>query len=221
MPVKRWLPCTADSMCLSPDSELSTTKRQLSRALHEVEELKHTHERHALEAASSQSELQARLKEYATRMENLERQRASLFGKCREAEERDQSRRDEVDKMRTEMQTQVRTLRQQLATVKDQHAELGASYRDLEHSSKQDAAAAASQAARVSAVEQELELARQEIERKATELNEERERRRTAETELERASTNQADAANAEVVKEELHRALPTVFGSRSRVSPY
>ena len=162
-----------------------------------------------MESTTNTSALQAQIKEYATRIERLERHRALLMGKEREAEEKEKARRAEEDGGRAEMQAQARALRQELSALRDQYAELGASYRDLEHSSKQAISSSESQSARVAAVERELELARRDAAERAAELNEEREQSRAVEAELERAKAHGADAANAEVVREELHRQSP------------
>lgn len=193
------------------DSELSTAKRQLSRALHEIEELKHTNERQTMESTTATNALQAQIKEYVVRMERLERHRAQLLAKDREAEEKEKMRRSEEDGGRAEIQAQARALRQELSTLRDQHAELGAKYRDLEHSSRQAITSAESQSARVAAVERELELARRGAAERATELSEEREKRRALEMELDREKAHRADAANADVVREELHRELSSL----------
>lgn len=159
-----------------------------------------------MESTTETNALQTQVKEYVARVERLERHRALLMGKEREAEEKEKARRAEEDNGRAEMQAQARALRQELSTLRDQHARLNASHRDLEHSSSQAIASAESQSARVAAVERQLELEREETAARVAELNEEREKRRGLEMELEREKAHRADAANVDVVKEELHR---------------
>lgn len=160
-----------------------------------------------MEHAAATATLQAQLKEAASRIERLERHRALLVGKEREAEEREKERRVELDKLRLQAQEETRGMREELLSLRDQHAELGAAYRDLKHASKQVTLSVESQAAEVSALHQELEQERRVSHQRLEDMQRERERRQVAEAELERERAQTADTANVEIIKEELHRA--------------
>ncbi|KAL8280734.1 hypothetical protein RQP46_006738 [Phenoliferia psychrophenolica] len=144
---------------LSPDVDLTSAKRQLSTTMHELSELRHTHERHLLESSSNAATLQSQLDDTLQRLERLERQRALLVAKERDADEREKRGRAEADAARSEQQVQLRKARSEANALREE--------------------------------KEELERA---------------ERRARCEAELERSRQSQTDVANAEVVKEELHR---------------
>lgn len=188
------------------DSELSLVKRQLAKALHNNEEIKHTYERQLLEASSYQTALQAQIKDYASKTERLEGHRALLTGKAREQEEREKELRTESERNKLELQAQTRTLRQELSLLKNSHSDLLSRYKDLSHNSKQGAVLNKTSEERIAGLEEEIEIAREERAESEARWSEERERRRSAESELEKLKMEQKNAANAEVIIGEMHR---------------
>lgn len=205
--------CTIESrtvqtiQCILIDSEiLSTTKRQLARVQHELEELRHSNERQLLEANSAQHALQNQVTEYALRVERLEKSRAILVGKEKESEEREKERKIDSDKFKADMQSQNRSLRQELSEFKDKFTTLSSTHRDLQHSSGQTTASSRSEAERADRLEEELCIVREEKAESEAQLLEARERTRIAEVETEKAKALSKDTSSADVIREELRR---------------
>ena len=140
------------------------------------------------------------------RAERLERQRSLLVAKERDSEEREQRARAEADETKAEQQAQLRKARGELSALRAEHAEVKATLRELQHERELREGTDKAEKTRAKRVEDELDQATQELRDRAVELAEEHERRGQLETELERARASQSDVANAEVVKDELHR---------------
>ncbi|GEM07952.1 mitotic checkpoint family protein [Rhodotorula toruloides] len=192
-------------------SEAASLKRQLARALSQVEEFKHAAERQKLEAAMAADKAQAQVNEYSARIEKLERHRAILLGKEREAAERDQRRKEDEDGAKEKLEQEVRSLLSQLDLLKDEHIDLQESFTDLEHSANQAVAQANHHQARTIALQQELELVRQESEERLRSATEEKKQRLALEAELEREKMRAKDSGDSAVIREELHRQVSTL----------
>ncbi|BGP08876.1 coiled-coil domain-containing protein mad1 [Rhodotorula toruloides] len=201
-------PSAAD---LQQESETASLKRQLARALSQVEEFKHAAERQKLEAAMAADKAQSQMNEYSARIEKLERHRAILLGKEREAAEREQRRKEDEDGAKEKLEKEVRSLRSQLDTLKDEHIDLQESFTDLEHSANQAIAQANHHQARTTALQQELELVRQESEEHLRSATEEKKQRLALEAELERERLRAKDSGDSAVIREELHRQVSTL----------
>ncbi|KAJ8293420.1 Spindle assembly checkpoint component MAD1 [Rhodotorula toruloides] len=201
-------PSAAD---LQQESETASLKRQLARALSQVEEFKHAAERQKLEAAMAADKAQSQMNEYSARIEKLERHRAILLGKEREAAEREQRRKEDEDGAKEKLEKEVRSLRSQLDTLKDEHIDLQESFTDLEHSANQAIAQANHHQARTTALQQELELVRQESEERLRSATEEKKQRLALEAELERERLRAKDSGDSAVIREELHRQVSTL----------
>ncbi|GAA6032507.1 hypothetical protein JCM8097_004791 [Rhodosporidiobolus ruineniae] len=201
-------PSAAD---LQQESEASSLKRQLARALSQVEEYKHLAERQKLETDLASEKAQAQLSDYAARVDKLERQRAVLLGKEREAAERDQHRSKEDDKARAELEAETRKLRDQLGQLKDYQADLQADFEDLQHSAAQANEAANAERGRTAALQAELDRLRTELEESMKATGDERKRRVMLEGELEREKLQARDTGDAEIIREELHRQVTTL----------
>ncbi|BGP25384.1 coiled-coil domain-containing protein mad1 [Rhodotorula toruloides] len=201
-------PSAAD---LQQESEAASLKRQLARALSQVEEFKHAAERQKLEAAMAADKAQAQVNEYSARIEKLERHRAILLGKEREAAERDQRRKEDEDGAKEKLEQEVRSLLSQLDLLKDEHIDLQESFTDLEHSANQAVAQANHHQARTIALQQELELVRQESEERLRSATEEKKQRLALEAELEREKMRAKDSGDSAVIREELHRQVSTL----------
>ncbi|BGP16988.1 coiled-coil domain-containing protein mad1 [Rhodosporidiobolus nylandii] len=201
-------PSAAD---LQQESEAASLKRQLARALSQVEEFKHAVERQKLESSLSAEKTQAQLSDYAARVDKLERQRAVLLGKEREASEREQHRVDEGEKARQALEAEVKKLRTQTSQMRDQQVDLQASFEDLQHSAAQANETANAERARAVAVQAELDRVRKEVEGSLRAAGEERNRRIAVEGALERQKMQARDTGDAEIIREELHRQVSTL----------
>ncbi|GAA5901369.1 hypothetical protein JCM6882_007758 [Rhodosporidiobolus microsporus] len=201
-------PSAAD---LQQESETASLKRQLARALGQIEDYKHTAERQKLESSALAEKTQTQLSDYAARVDKLERQRAILLGKEREASEREQHRANEEDSARVELEKENRKLRAQLSAVKDETADLQADFEDLQHSATQANEAANAERGRAGALQGELERVRTELEQSLQATGDERKRRVAVEAELEREKLAARDSADAEIIREELHRQVTTL----------
>ncbi|BGP00260.1 hypothetical protein RTG_01943 [Rhodotorula toruloides ATCC 204091] len=201
-------PSAAD---LQQESETASLKRQLARALSQVEEFKHAAERQKLEAAMAADKAQSQMNEYSARIEKLERHRAILLGKEREAAEREERRKEDEDGAKEKLEKEVRSLRSQLDSLKDEHIDLQESFTDLEHSANQAVAQANHHQARTTALQQELELVRQESEDRLRTVTEEKKKRVALEAELEQEKLRAKDPGDSAVIREELHRQVSTL----------
>ncbi|GAA5960483.1 hypothetical protein JCM3765_003651 [Sporobolomyces pararoseus] len=191
---------------LNQESEASSLKRQLARALREVEELKHSAERSKLESNLAAEKAQAQLNESASRIEKLERHRAVLLAKEREASEREQARVGEIDDGKSALENELRTVKQQLSTLQEQHIDLEEGFKDLEHAAKQAMNEANSEKQASRALREELDLTRQEVDQKIQEALNEKRKRLTIEAELEQEKLRGKESAGTELIREELHR---------------
>ncbi|GAA5867035.1 hypothetical protein JCM8547_008417 [Rhodosporidiobolus lusitaniae] len=201
-------PSAAD---LQQESETSSLKRQLARALSQAEEYKHAAERQKLESDLAAEKAQAQLTEYAARVDKLERSRAILIGKEREASEREQHRLNEGDKARTDLEAEVRKLRAEVGTLKDEQVDLRESFEDLQHSATQANEAANAERARTGALQAELERLAGELDESLKATSEERQRRIAVEADLEREKLQARDSGDAAIIREELHRQVTTL----------
>ncbi|BGO92193.1 hypothetical protein NBRC10512_000924 [Rhodotorula toruloides] len=201
-------PSAAD---LQQESETASLKRQLARALSQVEEFKHAAERQKLESAMAADKAQSQMNEYSARIEKLERHRAILLGKEREAAEREQRRKEDENGAKEKLEKEVRSLRSQLDSLKDEHIDLQESFTDLEHSANQAVAQANHHQARTTALQQELELVRQESEERLHSVTEEKKQRLALEAELEGEKMRAKDSGDSAVIREELHRQVSTL----------
>ncbi|CEQ41957.1 SPOSA6832_03736 [Sporobolomyces salmonicolor] len=193
------------------ESEASSLKRQLARALREVEELKHTAERQKLESSLAAEKQQAQLDESAARIDKLERHRSVLLARERETAEREHARQSEADGGRAALEREVRTLRQQLAAAKDEHIDLQASFTDLEHSANQANASANMHKAAAKALQDEVDKLGGELEASVQETVKEQKRRIAIEAELEQEKLRKRESPDAELIREELHRQVTTL----------
>ncbi|GAA5929465.1 uncharacterized protein JCM15063_004157 [Sporobolomyces koalae] len=191
---------------LHQDSEASSLKRQLARALREIEELKHQSERHKLEANLVADKAQTQLSESTARIEKLERHRAVLMAKERETLEREQAKVGEIDQGTAILEKDLKTVKHQLSTLQEQHIDLEAAYKDLEHAARQAVHEAKAEKASNRAFRDELEATRQEVETRTQEILEERRRRVAIEAELEQEKLRGKESASTDLIREELHR---------------
>ncbi|GAA5975325.1 hypothetical protein JCM11641_005938 [Rhodosporidiobolus odoratus] len=196
---------------LQQESETSSLKRQLARALSQVEEYKHASERQKLESSLAAEKAQSQLDEYASRVDKLERHRAVLLGKEREASEREQHRVEEAEKARQESEMEAKTLRLQLSGLKDEQTDMQASFEDLQHSATQANEAANAERARTVAMQAELERLRGEVEDSMRATAEERKKRARVEGELEREKSQARASGDAEIIRDELRRQVTTL----------
>jgi len=191
------------------ESETSSLKRQLARALREVEELKHTSERHKLETNLAAEKAQSQLTESAARIEKLERHRAVLMAKEREASEREQSRIGEIDDGKSALERELRTVKQQLSTLQEQHIDLEEGFKDLEHAARQAMNEANVEKEASTALRGELETTRREVDEKTQEALNEKRKRLAIEAELEQEKLKGRESSGSELIREELHRKSP------------
>ncbi|GAA5988157.1 hypothetical protein JCM10908_002087 [Rhodotorula pacifica] len=196
---------------LHQESEASSLKRQLARALAQVEEYKHVAERSKLEAGIAAEKAHAQLEDSASRIDKLERHRAVLLAKEREASERADRKKQDEDGEKAKLEKQARDLRAQLDQLQDDHADLQASFADLEHSARQAVAQANSHQQRTAGLQQEVEHLRADTEQQRGELSRERERRISLESELEQEKLKARSAGDAGIIREELHRQVTTL----------
>lgn len=196
---------------LQQETETSSLKRQLARALAQVEEYKHVSERTKLEAAIAADKAQAQLDESASRIDLLERHRAVLLAKEREASERADRKKQDEDSEKAKFEKQARDLRQRLDQLQDEHADLQASFADLEHSASQAIAQANSHQQRTAGLQQEIDHLRSEAEQHRQQASQERQRRISVETELEQEKLKARSAGDSAIIREELHRQVSTL----------
>ncbi|GAA5871712.1 hypothetical protein JCM16303_000840 [Sporobolomyces ruberrimus] len=191
---------------LNQESEASSLKRQLARALREVEELKHASERSKLESNLAFEKAQAQLLDSASRIEKLERHRAVLIAKERERTEREQSRIGEIDDGKSLLEEELRTVKKQLSTLQEQHIDLEEGFKDLEHAAKKAVRDANSEKQASKALREELDVTREEVDNKIKEALDEKRKRLTIEAELEQEKLRGKESAGTELIREELHR---------------
>ncbi|GAA6009294.1 hypothetical protein JCM10207_004339 [Rhodosporidiobolus poonsookiae] len=201
-------PSAAD---LQQESETSSLKRQLARALAQVEDYRHLAEREKAKADLAAAETRKQVDAYAARVDTLERHRAVLMGKEREAVEREQHRVDEGKAAREVLEKQVRELRARLGEVQDEQSDLQAAFEDLQHSASQANESANAQRQRAAAAQAELERVRGEMEESLRAAAEERKKRVQVEAELERERMAAKDSGDAEIIREELSRQVTTL----------
>ncbi|GAA5868651.1 hypothetical protein JCM3774_003613 [Rhodotorula dairenensis] len=196
---------------LQQETESSSLKRQLARALAQVEEYKHIAERTKLEASIAAEKSQAQLDESASRIDKLERHRAVLLAKEREDSERADRKKHDEDGEKTKLGKQVRELRAQLDQLQDEHADLQASFADLEHSASQAVAQANSHQQRTAGLQQEIEHLRSEVEHQRQSAAQEYKRRIAVETEIEQEKLKARSGGDSAIIRDELHRQVTTL----------
>lgn len=200
----------ANTTALIPtDTETSSLKRQLARALAQVEEYKHVAERTKLEASIAAEKSQAQLDESASRIDKLERQRAVLLAKEREDSERANRKKEDEDGEKTKLEKTARELRAQLVQLQDEHADLQASFADLEHSASQAVAQANSHRQRTAGLQDEIDHLRSEVEHQRQSAAQEHTRRIAVETELEQEKMKARSGGDSAIIRDELHREFP------------
>ncbi|GAA6005728.1 hypothetical protein JCM11491_003987 [Sporobolomyces phaffii] len=191
---------------LNQDTEASSLKRQLARAVREVEELKHCAEIRKLESDLAAEKAQAQLDEATARIEKLERHLLVLLAKDREASERESARAGEIDDGKSALEHELRTVKRQLSTLQEQHIDLEEGFKDLEHAAKQAMTEANSEKEASAALRRELDTTRREVDDKIQEALSEKRRRLTIEGELEQEKLRGKESAGTELIREELHR---------------
>ena len=189
------------------ESETASLKRQLARALAQAEEYKHSSSRTALEASTAADKAATQLAEYAARVDQLERHRAVLLAKEREAAERAQARESGESDDKTRLEAEVRALRAEVGQLKDDNADLQESFTDLEHAATQAVAKANDRQKRAELLEAEMLRLRNEADQYLEAASSEKKRRVAVETELERERSRAKESDDAHVIREELHRA--------------
>ena len=189
------------------ESETASLKRQLARALAQAEEYKHSSSRTALEASTAADKAATQLAEYAARVDQLERHRAVLLAKEREAAERAQARESGESDDKTRLEAEVRALRAEVGQLKDDNADLQESFTDLEHAATQAVAKANDRQKRAELLEAEMLRLRNEADQYLEAASSEKKRRVAVEAELERERSRAKESDDAHVIREELHRA--------------
>ena len=189
------------------DSELSALKRQVARATAEADELRVQKEKLRVDAAARERALEAEVKEQATRIERLERDRRTLLAKERETTERDSAAVKALEQARADDGAQLKALRGELASLKDEHASLSSSHRELKHTASQAIEAGRSYEAQVRALKDELDRERETRHESEAQLAEVKDLKLAAEIQVEKLQSELRDSSTVDVVKEELHRA--------------
>ncbi|POY71151.1 hypothetical protein BMF94_5908 [Rhodotorula taiwanensis] len=193
------------------ESETSSLKRQLARALGQIDEYKHVAERTKLEANIAAEKAQAQLDEAAARIDKLEWHRTVLLAKEREATERAERKKQDEDDGKVKLEQESRDLRAQLDQLQDAHADLQASFADLQHEANQAVAKANSRQQRNSALQQEVDLLRGESEAYRAALTEEKQRCVGLEAALEQEKLKSHSSNDSAIIREELHRQVSTL----------
>ncbi|GAA5848212.1 hypothetical protein JCM9279_000980 [Rhodotorula babjevae] len=196
---------------LQQESETASLKRQLARALAQAEEYKHASSRTALEASTAADKAAAQLAEYAARVDQLERHRAVLLAKEREAAERAHARDADEGDDKSRLEGEVRALRAEIGQLKDDHADLQESFTDLEHAATQAVAKANDRQKRAELLEAEMLRLRTEADQYLEAASSEKKRRVAVETELERERARAKESDDSHVIREELHRQVTTL----------
>lgn len=188
------------------ESETSSLKRQLARALGQVEEYKHAAERTTLEANIAAEKAQAQLDEAAARIDKLERHRTVLLAKEREAAERAEKARQDEDDGKAKLEQQNRELRTHLDQLQEEHSDLEASYADLEHAAKQAVTRANDQQQQNTSLRQEVGELQAEVSSYRQELTREKQRVIALEAALEQEKLRSHSMADSSIIREELSR---------------
>ncbi|GAA6062156.1 hypothetical protein JCM10212_002368 [Sporobolomyces blumeae] len=196
---------------LQQESEASSLKRQLARALRDNEELRHAAERQTLESNLAAEKAQTQLEESAVRIEKLERHRAVLMAKEREALEREEANKGQVDEAKVAVEQELRKVKGQFEALQEEHIGLEESFKDLEHAANQAIAEANRFKGSNRALEEELARTRRELEDKVQEVLTEKRDKVRLEAELEQEKTKGRDSAATDLVREELHRQVTTL----------
>ncbi|GJN91229.1 hypothetical protein Rhopal_004247-T1 [Rhodotorula paludigena] len=194
-----------------PKSETASLKRQLARALAQAEEYKHASERTKLEASLAADKSAAQLSEQTARIDQLERQRAVLLAKEREAAEREQGQHADDAGARAQLEGEVRDLRAELAELKDDYADLQSSFTDLEHAATQAVAQANDRQARNKVLLQEVEHLRIESDEYLRRATDEKKQRVALEASLEQEKLRAKESDDAAIIRDELHRQVTTL----------
>ncbi|KAI5475139.1 hypothetical protein MNV49_001883 [Pseudohyphozyma bogoriensis] len=188
------------------DTELSSTKRALSRALHDLEEQKHELSRQQLEHDASRNALNAQLQDALSKVEKLERQRGMLMAKEKEVEERVKSVEGDAERKIEDVKRSLGGLRGELEEAKGENVDLRTRVRELEHEVGKEKAKAGSEAEAVEALEAELERLSEEAGERRKELEREREARLGAEAKLGEVRQDEGERETVKIVREELTR---------------
>ncbi|GAA5890523.1 hypothetical protein JCM8208_004901 [Rhodotorula glutinis] len=196
---------------LQQESETASLKRQLARALAQAEEYKHASSRTALEASTAADKAAAQLAEYAARVDQLERHRAVLLAKEREAAERAQARESGESDDKGRLEGEVRALRAEVGQLKDDNADLQEAFTDLEHAATQAVAKANDRQKRAELLEAEMLRLRNEADQYLEAASGEKKRRVAVEAELERERSRAKESDDSHVIREELHRQVTTL----------
>jgi mitotic spindle assembly checkpoint protein MAD1 len=189
------------------DNELSTTKRALARALHDLEEANHASARKQLDFDSQLSALNAQLTEAHARTDRLERHRSLLLAKERTDTDAANATRAELEAARAAAQDDARRAREECSALRDKHASLGERERELAHRTRQAELEASSAVGRVAGLEEALEAERAAVRERSAQLVKEQAARRELEVKLsETELAKPAEGGNVELIKDELHR---------------
>ncbi|BGP56157.1 hypothetical protein JCM8202_005923 [Rhodotorula sphaerocarpa] len=202
---------TPSAAGLQQESETSSLKRQLARALGQVEEYKHAAERTTLEANIAAEKAQAQLDEAAARIDKLERHRTVLLAKEREAAERAEKARQDEDDGKAKLEQQNRELRTHLDQLQEEHSDLEASYADLEHAAKQAVTRANDQQQQNTSLRQEVGELQAEVSSYRQELTREKQRVIALEAALEQEKLRSHSMADSSIIREELSRQVSTL----------
>ncbi|BGP40889.1 coiled-coil domain-containing protein mad1 [Rhodotorula kratochvilovae] len=196
---------------LQQESETASLKRQLARVLAQAEEYKHSASRASIEASLAADKTAAQLAEQAARIDQLERHRALLLAKEREASEREQARGSGEAEEQARLEGEVRALRAQVGQLRDENADLQESFTDLEHAATQAIAKANDRQKRAELLEAEVVQLREEADECLRAQAAEKKRRVALEAELEQEKSRAKESADAHIIREELHRQVTTL----------
>ncbi|KAK4057332.1 coiled-coil domain-containing protein mad1 [Microbotryomycetes sp. JL221] len=188
--------------------DVGAIKRQLARALQEIGDQKQLREQEAAEHQSALLKLSSQIEDQNGKIERLERHRAALMLRGKTTEDRQRESADEVEKYRSEMQTQTTELRRSLSELEQKYAEATSASRQARHELESARASAEARSVQTTELEQEVATLQQLLSYREKLLQVEKTERRAAELRLEERTKGGGDHSqeNLQLIKDELHR---------------
>ncbi|KAK4048184.1 coiled-coil domain-containing protein mad1 [Microbotryomycetes sp. JL201] len=186
---------------------MAALRRQLSRALQDVEDQKRIRQRQATEHDLREAKLLSTVEEQSSKIDRLESHRASLIAKDRAIDHERLAALNDVDVVRAEMLAQTSELRQSLSNLQQKYDESQTTNRETLHRIELAQFAQETKARQVAELEQQIISMQELLKQRTDQLSDEQQRRDAAEQALEEArSAIPSEPSQSDIIKDELHR---------------
>ncbi|KAM0789394.1 hypothetical protein ACM66B_000222 [Microbotryomycetes sp. NB124-2] len=197
---------SSDAAGFDFDHDVAALRRQLTRALQEVEDQKRLRQRQATEFDLRATKLLETVEEQNSKIDRLESHRATLIAKDKGANEGRQAAQHNIDAVRAETQAELKKLRQALSTLQQDYDESKRANRQAVHQIERAKASEQTHASQVAELEEQLASLRQMLHQRNEQLGAEQQRREAAEHAAEQAKYETASQSQDGIIQEELHR---------------